>query len=275
MITVRQICHYRDTFSSGIRLPAFGGSHGCGAPISPLRQSLKFMHAHNLARRDACRGNMIMMMDSIRAIPNGYHFSAPWSDGGYGFGVHWQARASVSPVDYYSIDFGLSDYCPEGPEGTLSLGIFGQDKTVPELSDTVPCVDIYQLGNGFVDLIKVRIVLFIGYFAVTPTTDQKYTSMAHFESLAASLTRLNPDERPSAYEALTSFETICSAISSPDLAGRLYLWSPSSDDSDSEISGAGNSDYELVLASGSSGNHLADPHESVLKDVNSLTISDE
>ncbi|KAJ6627032.1 hypothetical protein B0H10DRAFT_1997788 [Mycena sp. CBHHK59/15] len=183
MITVRQICHYRDTFSRAFDSRHLGKSR-MRCANSPLRQS-----------------------NSKRLS-----FPAPWSDGGYGFGVHWQARASVSPVDYYSIDFGLSITAGR-PRRNSVLGIFGQDKTVPELSDTVPCVDIYQLGNGFVDLIK------------------KYTSMAHLESLAASLTRLNPDER--------------------------------------------NSDYELVLASGSSGNHLADPHESVLKDVNSLTISDE
>ncbi|KAJ7151665.1 hypothetical protein C8R46DRAFT_490288 [Mycena filopes] len=46
--------------------------------IEAMRQfleGLRFMHAHNIAHRDACAGNM--MMDSTKIIPGGFHFTRP------------------------------------------------------------------------------------------------------------------------------------------------------------------------------------------------------
>ncbi|KAJ6498044.1 hypothetical protein C8R47DRAFT_1112658 [Mycena vitilis] len=206
-------------------------------------QGLKFMHDHNVAHRDACAGNMVM--DATRAIPGGYHFSQPWTENGVDFGVYWRARSFVSPVEYYFIDFGLSDYCPDGPEATRDVGVFGQDKTVPEFSDTVSYnpfkVDIYQLGNVFMDLLK------------------KYPAMhAHFGSLATSMTRRDPDERPSASQALGDFEDICSNLTAADLTSRLHLRPLVGDDF---LSGQEDSDYELVSGSESSASSNEDSRD--------------
>ena len=62
---------------------------------------------------------------------------------------------------YYFIDFGLSTDYPEGIDNASDVGIYGQNKTVPELSDTVPYnpfkVDIYQLGSAFSRDFKVSL----------------------------------------------------------------------------------------------------------------------
>ncbi|KAJ7151667.1 kinase-like domain-containing protein [Mycena filopes] len=218
-------------------------------------QGLKFMHSHNIAHRDACAGNM--MMDASKVIPGGCHFSAPWSENGVGAELYWRARSSVSPVDYYFIDLGLSDYCPAGPEDTRDLGIFGQDKTVPELSDTVLYnpfkVDIYQLGNVFNALIK------------------KYPAMAsHFQPLATSMTEQIPYERPTASQALAHFELICSHLTSTDLEGRLQLHFPP----DGPLSGASDSDYELFSDSESSNEEGDLNVGATSRDVESLNLGD-
>ncbi|KAJ7031518.1 kinase-like domain-containing protein [Mycena alexandri] len=185
--------------------PKFCNLHEITEAMRQFLQGLKFMHTYNIAHRDACAGNM--MMDATRVIPGGHHFSAPWSKDGVA-DLYWRARSSVSPVNYYFIDFGLSDYCPAGPENTRVVGVFGQDKTVPELSKTIPYnpfkVDIYQLGNVFNALVK------------------KYPGMApHFGPLATSMTQRSPDERPTSSQALAHFEIICSHLTATDLASRL------------------------------------------------------
>lgn len=57
------------------------------------------------------------------------------------------------PVKYYYIDFGLSSRSTPGKPPPLVLGLYGADREVPELSDTVPYnpfkVDIFMLGNVF------------------------------------------------------------------------------------------------------------------------------
>ena len=100
-------------------------------------------------------------MDESRVIPKGSHFGRPDSHDGSGYNLTWLHRCSVAPVDYYYIDFGLSAWYPRGKETARNIGVVGQVKTVPELSDTVPYnpfqVDIYQLGHTILKVIEVGI----------------------------------------------------------------------------------------------------------------------
>lgn len=68
-------------------------------------------------------------------------------------------RWDVRPVKYYFIDFELSTRYPAGQIGILDVGVLGQDRSVPESSNTVPYdpfkMDIYQLGNAFLNIIDV------------------------------------------------------------------------------------------------------------------------
>ncbi|KAF7291466.1 Protein kinase domain-containing protein [Mycena kentingensis (nom. inval.)] len=156
-------------------------------------QGLEFMHKRNIAHGDACFYNM--MMDASEVIPDGWHFTAPRTDasGDYEFHFKWRARALGFPVDYYFIDFGLSRFFPEGPKLARAVGVFGQDRTVPELSATVPYnpfkVDIYQLGNVFIRL-----------------TEKYPQARARFGPLFEDMTNPDPDARPTASRA---FDNTC------------------------------------------------------------------
>ena len=109
---------------------------------------------------DACLLNL--MMDESRVIPRGSHFGRTDSHDGVGYNLTWRHRCSVAPVDYYYIDFGLSGYFPNGKETAVRLGLVGQVKKVPDLSDNVPYnpfqVDIYQLGHTILKVIEVAIL---------------------------------------------------------------------------------------------------------------------
>jgi hypothetical protein len=101
------------------------------------------------------------MMDASKAIPKGFHFGNWFSHDGVNFDkFQWRDRWSVRPVNYYFIDFGLSFRYRAGLKNIRDLGIFGQDKTVPERSLTVPYdpfkLDIYQLGNVIIKVAGVR-----------------------------------------------------------------------------------------------------------------------
>jgi len=95
-------------------------------------------------------GLLNLMMDETPVVPKGSHFARPYSHDGTDYNLTWQHRCRVAPFDYYYIDFGLSRWYPDGQDSALAIGVVGQVKTLPELSDTIPYnpfkVDIYQLG---------------------------------------------------------------------------------------------------------------------------------
>ncbi|PPQ80958.1 LOW QUALITY PROTEIN: hypothetical protein CVT26_003529 [Gymnopilus dilepis] len=134
--------------------------------------------------RDACWYNI--MMDHSKMVPKGTHFCLPSSHDGVRNGLTWKSRWSVRPVQYYFIDFGISVRCPS-PD-TKVLGVLAQDKTTPELSNTVPYspfpVDIYQIGNVFKRIIK------------------EYEGLTLFAGLAEKMVSKEPKERPTAHEAV-------------------------------------------------------------------------
>ncbi|KAF8479931.1 hypothetical protein JB92DRAFT_1771577 [Gautieria morchelliformis] len=119
----------------------------------------EFMHEHNVAHRDACHGNI--MMDSSRLIPKGFHFTDQWSHTGVpsAEGFTYTTRLAVTPVDYFSLDFGLSTRFASLEDRHLVTGMACQKKKVPELSYAIPYdpfkVDIYHLGGVFVELVEV------------------------------------------------------------------------------------------------------------------------
>ena len=63
-------------------------------------------------------------------------------------------------VHYHYIDFGLSANYANGGRDALAIGMSGQVKTVPELSNVVPYnpfkTDVYQLGYTLLEVIQVR-----------------------------------------------------------------------------------------------------------------------
>jgi len=99
-------------------------------------------------------------MDESRVVPKGSHFARPYSHDGTDYNLTWEHRCCLAPVDYYYyINFVLSGWYPDGHDSALAIGVVGQVKTVPELSDTIPYnpfkVDIYQLGYTVLEVICV------------------------------------------------------------------------------------------------------------------------
>lgn len=110
------------------------------------------------------------MIDPTRLLPRGFH---PWVPGAPPEGrrdMHekfkWNSRWSVRPNRYFVIDFGMSQQYAQR-EGVLVLGVLGQDRTVPEMSNTLPYdpfpMDVYQFGSMLLRIYKVYITLLTLY----------------------------------------------------------------------------------------------------------------
>lgn len=70
-------------------------------------------------------------------------------------------RRKTKGVKYYFIDFGISTHFAASNTNRLVFGEYCQDRTVPELSGTVPydpfAVDVYLIGNALkIHVVNVR-----------------------------------------------------------------------------------------------------------------------
>ncbi|KAF8173078.1 kinase-like domain-containing protein [Pholiota molesta] len=176
----------------------------CEAALQYI-QALEFMHEHNVVHRDVCMTNLAM--DISKVIPKGSHF-ARWEthNGLHWDHFEWKERWSVRPVQYFIIDFGISLPLPE--KNLVTFGVWGRDKTVPEMSPTNQYdpfkVDIYQLGRVFLDMIE------------------EYDGLSVFLSLAKRMTSQNPNDRPNAAEATKLCQDLISKLSSRKLSHRIW-----------------------------------------------------
>ncbi|KIM88362.1 hypothetical protein PILCRDRAFT_255096 [Piloderma croceum F 1598] len=177
--------------------------------VEALRQlllGLEFMHEQNISHGDV--GLLNLMMDETRVVPKRSHFVRPYSHDGTDYNLTWHHRCRVAPVDYYYIDFGLSGWYPYGHDSALAIGVCGQIKTVPELSDMIPYnpfkVDIYQLGYTILEVVS------------------EYRDLQMFKPLAEAMMSAAPSDRPTASSALAQFETIASSIKRRKL--RIRIW---------------------------------------------------
>jgi hypothetical protein len=100
-----------------------------------------------------------MMVDESQVVPKGSHFVFPVSHDEINYNLCWRHRCTVTPVDYFYIDFGLSMWHQDGHENATAIGVIGQLKDIPELSATVPYnpfkLDICQLGRTILEVIEV------------------------------------------------------------------------------------------------------------------------
>ncbi|KIM39268.1 hypothetical protein M413DRAFT_447211, partial [Hebeloma cylindrosporum] len=158
--------------------------------VEQFLNCLEFLHEHYITHMDFCWFNL--MVDASRMVPRGCHFCRAFDHDGYTKGdFEWIDRWAVRPVKYYLIDFELSrELDPTGNH--QFVGKWGQDRTVPEMSETVPAdtfkVDVYQLGN-----------------VIKKLTD-RYTGLKILKSLAKEMTHPDPLKRLTAEQAVKIFQ---------------------------------------------------------------------
>ncbi|KIM39301.1 hypothetical protein M413DRAFT_196962 [Hebeloma cylindrosporum] len=158
--------------------------------VEQFLDCLEFLHDHNITHMDFCWFNL--MMDAGPMVPRGWHFCRLCNHEGRSSGdFEWIERWAVCPVKYYLVDFELSRELDPSVNHRF-VGDWGQDRTVPEMSETVSAdtfkVDVYQLGN-----------------VIKKLTDQ-YTGLKILESLANKMTNHDPLKRLTACQATKMFQ---------------------------------------------------------------------
>ncbi|KAJ7080931.1 kinase-like domain-containing protein [Mycena belliarum] len=165
--------------------------------LQQLLEGLEFMHAHNLVHGDIATQNIIM--DESRVVPKGSHFCDSRTHYGHTPFFSWKNRCSVSPVDYYYIDFELTMHYPVGSQSAEAVGYYGSwRKPIPELSASVPYnpfkVDICRLGLTVLEIIK------------------PYPALGIFVALGNAMCDPDPSRRPSAGEALAELRELRAGV---------------------------------------------------------------
>ncbi|KAF8178269.1 kinase-like domain-containing protein, partial [Pholiota molesta] len=166
--------------------------------VQQFLEGLEFMHEHRIAHRDACTYNL--MVDSTKLVPNGdFYFFRPRMKEDWTGPVKSVERRSVAPLKYYFIDFETSRQYSPDDQNPLCVGICGQARNVPEMSETVPYnpfkLDVYQLGT------TLRPML------------QDYDGLEFLKPLVEAMTCADPDKRLTAAEAHQIFQNIISSFS--------------------------------------------------------------
>ena len=105
------------------------------------------------------------MVDPSKLCPEGFHFAEPTLQDDFETPSKWLERRSVAPLNYYFVDFEMAEYFPPGTDDRLCLGIYGQEKDVPEMSMTIPYdpfkLDVFQLGSAMTHLMEVSDLLLL------------------------------------------------------------------------------------------------------------------
>ncbi|KIJ06454.1 hypothetical protein PAXINDRAFT_121614 [Paxillus involutus ATCC 200175] len=164
--------------------------------MKQVLQGLKFMHHHRVSHGDCVAANI--MMDAKYLCPDGWHPILIEETPNLVGQLHHRKRSDVEVV-YYFIDFGLSTLHPS-EDTLLVIGGTARDRTVPEFKLEVPYdpfkADIFILGHMF----QTEFLT-------------KYRRLENLSPLTRLMTAQSPDERPTAEDALKSFERILNIYS--------------------------------------------------------------
>ncbi|KAL1707475.1 kinase-like domain-containing protein, partial [Schizophyllum commune] len=171
--------------------------------VAQFLEMMQFLHEHHIAHRDFCTYNL--MLGPTDLFPEGFHFvMQSFSADGQTVGLNYRERANVPSVRYFVIDFGLST---QGQ--ALVTGVYGADKTVPELSWEIPYnpfkVDVYQFGRVIMhDMVEL------------------YSGLECLRTLAEWMTQPDPSRRPTATEALEHVR--CTLANLPSTELQRTIW---------------------------------------------------
>uniref|UniRef100_A0A8H8CJS3 Uncharacterized protein n=1 Tax=Psilocybe cubensis TaxID=181762 RepID=A0A8H8CJS3_PSICU len=145
-------------------------------------------------------------MDPTDVIPTGFHHAKNYCQPDGKTLIEYKDRCSVSPVKYYIIDFETADYFPNNK---LCVGLYGQQKDVPEMSRTVPYdpfkLDIYQVGKLMERFTK------------------EYSGIDFLAPVFKAMTLQDPMMRPTATEALEQLKQVASSLKDSDMSAKIRM----------------------------------------------------
>lgn len=165
--------------------------------IDQILEGLVFLHEKGVAHRDCVMHNL--MMDADAMYPEGFHPVRTRFKRDYSGYTKPYSRSSVG-VKYYFVDFGISVHIPEDVANKVVTGHLGRDQVPPELSTTVPYdpfrLDVFIIGNMFKqELCKA------------------FSNVDFILPLVQRMTALDPEQRPTAGDALREWREIRGTIS--------------------------------------------------------------
>ncbi|KAG8898375.1 hypothetical protein FRB99_007484 [Tulasnella sp. 403] len=185
-----------------VKAPLPGLIKECVEMIEQTLEGLVFLHQHKIAHRDCALPNI--MMDGRALFPKSWHPQGTYTfPNGQPMRYLNPSRTSVGGVRYYFIDFGISSRDQE-----KTVGFNGQVRA-PELSSDVPYdpykLDVYILGKAYERL-------FI--------TDMRGADFV--KPLIEYMTPEEPENRPSAVEALSCFQEMKKSLTWRTLTERTF-----------------------------------------------------
>ncbi|KAF9224971.1 hypothetical protein BS17DRAFT_827589 [Gyrodon lividus] len=159
--------------------------------MQQVLQGLNLIHDNRVSHEDCVAANI--MMDAKYLCPHGWHPIDNEKNRNFVGNLYYKNRSDVEVV-YYFIDFGLSTLHPKGQTRFVTGGT-GRDKEVPEFKLEIP-YDPFKAD-----------VFILGHMSQTEFLT-KYRRLENLEPLTRLMTAQSPDERPTAEDALKSFERI-------------------------------------------------------------------
>ncbi|KAF9226737.1 hypothetical protein BS17DRAFT_814658 [Gyrodon lividus] len=184
-------------------------------------QGLKFMHENRVSHGDCLAANI--MMDAKYLCPYDWHPVATGETRNFTGKFYYKSRSDVEVV--YYVDFGLSTLHPQGQTRFVTGGT-GRDREVPEFKFEIPYdpfkADIFILGHMFQTEFLV-VSHSLECFPPSQPFPQKYRRLENLEPLIRLMTAQSPNERPTAEDALKSFERIRNIFSASSRAQQQRL----------------------------------------------------
>ena len=156
------------------------------------------------------------MMDADAMYPEGFHPVRVDYKPDYSGWAPYVSRSDAG-VRYYFVDFGISVHIPEDDRPKFVTGNMGRDRDPPELSATVSYdpfkLDIFIIGNMLArELYDVCDFTPLD-FLTSLTVSQEFSNVDFILPLAQRMSDKDPEQRPSAVDALHQWSKIRETIS--------------------------------------------------------------
>lgn len=164
------------------------------------------------------------MVDATKLSPRGFHYCNPSTYDGVHYIPRYRTRKSVGPMKYYWVDFGLSIHFPSLEHRQLVYGRVGQERNVPEMSQDAFYdafkADVFQVGMTMKRLCEVKetFAYFISPYLLL-FSRQYYEGLEFLQPFIDRLLQADPEQRPSASEALLKFKQIVNMLKHGKLNG--------------------------------------------------------